>query len=110
MIRRHALAVIAVAGLLTACTASETRTPARIVMSGPTERVVAQAVNATNAMHGQLDLKPGAAKGLTEATLTLPVRTSGDKAFAAMMRCIDAKLSCAFHGEAVSRQVRGSLG
>ena len=106
MIRCHALAVIAVAGLLTACTASETRTPARIVMSGPTDRVVAQAVAATNAMHGQLDLIPGQAQGTTEATLTLPTRTRGDKAFTAMMRCIDAKLSCAFHGEAVSRVTR----
>ncbi|UAL11194.1 hypothetical protein [Caulobacter segnis] len=110
MLRRPALIALATAGLLAACTASETRTPARIVMSGPTERVVAQAVDATNAMHGQLNLKPGAAKGTTEATLTLPVRTSGGEAFAAMARCIDAKLSCAFHGEAVSRQVRGSLG
>jgi anti-sigma-K factor RskA len=110
MIRRHALAVIAVTGLLAACTASETRTPARIVMSGPIEAVTAQAVAAADATHGQLHVAPGAAKGTAEATLTLPANTRGDKVLTAWTHCVEAKLSCALHGASVSRQVRGSLG
>ena len=110
MIRRHALAVIAVAGLLAACTVSETRTPARIVMSGPTEAVSAQAIAAAEATHGQLRMTPGGARGTAEATLTLPANARGDKILTAWTHCVEAKLSCALHGGAVSRQVRGSLG
>jgi len=110
MIRLRALAVIAAAGLLTACTVNETRVPARIVMKGSPDKVLAQAVPATEAMHAQLHVTARDAQGMVEATLTLPSRTSGDKAFKAMTRCIDAKLSCAFHGDAVSREVRASLG
>ncbi|MGH1559472.1 hypothetical protein ACRAWD_20920 [Caulobacter segnis] len=58
MIRHRALAVVAVAGLLTACTASGNRTPARIVMSGPVDAVTAQAIAAANATHGQLRVTP----------------------------------------------------
>ncbi|WP_454761511.1 hypothetical protein [Caulobacter segnis] len=107
MIRFRALAVIAAAGLLgSACTATETRTPARIVMKGPADKVVAQAVPATQAMKAQLNIAPRDAQGMVEATITLPARGGADKAFVAMKDCIDAKLSCAFHGETVARVAR----
>jgi hypothetical protein len=114
MIRNRALvlgpAIIVVAGLLSACTATETRTPARIVMTGPADKVMAQATPATQAMHAQLLTTPGKVQGTVEATLILPPHTAGYQAFTAMSRCIDAKLSCAFHGGSVKREVRASLG
>lgn len=110
MPRLHALAVFGAASLLTACSVSETRTPARIVMTGPADKVLEQAVPATDAMRAQLRVAPRDARGQVEATLTLPARTSGGKAFKTMVRCIEAKLSCAFHGETVSRETRASLG
>jgi hypothetical protein len=79
-------------------------------MSGPIDTVTAQAAAAARATHGQLRVTPGKAQGTAEATLTLPVRTGADKAFAATKQCIEAKLSCAFHGETVKREVRAFLG
>lgn len=108
MNRFHALIVIAAfgllgGGLLAACTATETRTPARIVMKGPVDKVVAQAVPATQAMKAQLNIAPRDAQGMVEATITLPARGGADKAFVVMKDCIGAKLSCAFHGKSVTR-------
>lgn len=110
MNRFRTLTVIAAFGLLAACTATETRTPARIVMKGPADKVVAQAVPATEAMKARLAIAPRDAQGMVEATITLPAHGGADKAFAAMSACIEAKLSCAYHGRSVTRVVRGSLG
>ncbi|USQ96757.1 hypothetical protein [Caulobacter sp. RL271] len=110
MIGFRKVALIGVALLATACSASETRIPARIVMSGPVDAVTAHGVAEANATHGQLRITAGAIKGTAEATLTLPARTPSHKAFRAMIHCIDAKLSCALHGESVTRVVRASLG
>ena len=95
------------AAVLSACTMSETRTPAHLVIKGSPERI-------EQFLAGQPAGKPGLQasvsaldkQGQTAATLTLPKGSTSDDVVALMTRAIEAKLTVSYTESGAKRTFR----